>query len=361
MREPSPRPAPETEDKQLSSISRDVVVDICIVGLFLVALGAVLYVGKPLFMPLFAAFIVGTTLSPAASWLAERGIPRALGALLIVGATFAVLVLMIGLITAPLPALIDHAPQLAAELRDKLRVFDRLIAGLRQIEIAVTGGSLASDFRLPRIEWMQPTLEFVTPTIAELVLFVVTLLLFVASWPDVRRRLILAVDHRESRLRTIGILNDIETRLGSYLALVSLINLGVGLATFLIALVTGMPNPAGLAALAATLNFIPIIGPVAMFVVLVAVGLLAFPTVGAGLVAPALFAALTFIEGHFLTPAIIGRRLALNALTVFAALAFWTWMWGPMGAFLASPILIVLLILKEHLFPDDTPQLPGET
>jgi predicted PurR-regulated permease PerM len=46
---------------------------------------------------------------------------------------------------------------------------------------------------------------------------------------------------------------------------------------------------------------------------------------------------------------------------VFAALAFWTWMWGPMGAFLASPILIMLLILKEHLFPDDTPQFPDQT
>lgn len=359
MREPSARPTLEDEE-QLSSISRGVVVDSCIVGLFLIALGVVLYVGKPLFMPLFAAFIVGTTLSPAASWLAERRIPRALGALMIVGATFAILVILVGLITAPLPGLIDQAPQIAADLRDKLRVFDRLLSGLRQIETALTGGSLGSDFRLPRIEWMQPTLEFVTPTIAELVLFVVTLLLFVASWPDVRRRLILAVDHRESRLRTIGILNTIETRLGSYLALVSLINLGVGLATFLIALITGMPNPAGLAALAAVLNYIPIIGPVAMFFVLVAVGLLAFPTVGAGLLAPALFAAVTFIEGHFATPAIIGRRLALNALTVFAALAFWTWMWGPMGAFLASPILIVLLIVKEHLFPDDTPQLPDE-
>jgi len=44
---------------------------------------------------------------------------------------------------------------------------------------------------------------------------------------------------------------------------------------------------------------------------------------------------------------------------VFIALAFWTWLWGPMGAFLASPILIVGLVLKDHLLPDDSPQLPG--
>jgi predicted PurR-regulated permease PerM len=68
---------------------------------------------------------------------------------------------------------------------------------------------------------------------------------------------------------------------------------------------------------------------------------------------------MTFLEGHFLTPVIVGRRLQLNALAVFIALAFWTWLWGPMGAFLASPILIVALIIKVYLLPDDSPQLPG--
>ena len=76
------------------------------------------------------------------------------------------------------------------------------------------------------------------------------------------------------------------------------------------------------------------------------------------LVAPALFAAMTFCEGHFITPTIIGRHLALNALAVFLTLAFWTWLWGPMGAFLSSPLLIVALIVKEHLMPPDAPQLP---
>jgi predicted PurR-regulated permease PerM len=77
-------------------------------------------------------------------------------------------------------------------------------------------------------------------------------------------------------------------------------------------------------------------------------------------VASALFAVMTFLEGHFITPTIIGRRLALNALAVFLALAFWTWLWGPMGAFLSSPLLIVALIVKEHLMPANEPQLPED-
>ena len=205
---------------------------------------------------------------------------------------------------------------------------------------------------------MQPTLEFLSPTFAEFLLFFATLILFIASWRDLRRALIMNFGDRDSRLRTLRILNEIEVHLGNYLLTVTLINVGVGIATGLICAVTGMPNPAGLGALAAALNFIPIIGPVAMFVILVVVGLVAFPTIGGGLMAGLAFGGITFLEGHFVTPTIIGRRLSLNALAVFIALAFWTWLWGPMGAFLSSPLLIVGLILKEHLLPENSPQLP---
>ena len=63
-----------------------------------------------------------------------------------------------------------------------------------------------------------------------------------------------------------------RNNLGGYLLTVTMINLGVGTATGIICAITGMPNPAGLGALAATLNFFPIIGPVAMFVILTVVG-----------------------------------------------------------------------------------------
>jgi predicted PurR-regulated permease PerM len=222
------------------------------------------------------------------------------------------------------------------------------------------GSDPLTTFHLPKFEWVQPTLEFLSPTFTEFLLFFATLLLFIASWKDLRRSLILTFGDRTSRLRTLRILNEIEEHLGGYLLTVTVINVAVGIATGIICALAGMPNPAGLGALAATLNYLPYIGPVVMFVVLVIVGLVTFTTVSAAMVAPLLFVALTFVEGHFLTPTIIGRRLALNALAVFLALGFWTWLWGPMGAFLASPLLIVAIILKEHLMPVESPQLPGD-
>ncbi|MBR0958000.1 AI-2E family transporter [Bradyrhizobium japonicum] len=327
-------------------------------GLLLIAVVTVLYVGRAFFLPVVMAFVTGTMLSPAASFLERGKVPRALGAVLIVVAGTAVVAFIVALIASPIMEWSTRLPELGAQLKDKLHVFDRPVALWREMQAMLGGSDELPTFQMPNVEWVQPTLEFLSPTFTEFVLFFVTLILFIASWRDLRRAMIMTFSDHDARLRTLRILNEIEVNLGNYLLTVTLINVGVGVATGLICALTGMPNPAGLGALAATLNYIPIIGPVAMFAVLVVVGLVAFPTIGGGLMAAFAFGGLTFLEGHFITPTIIGRRLALNALAVLLALAFWTWLWGPMGAFLSSPLLIVALILKEHLLPENSPQLP---
>jgi predicted PurR-regulated permease PerM len=320
----------------------------------------VLYVAKAFFLPITMAFIVGTMLSPAANFLERHRVPRALAAVLIVSAVGAGVAFMVGLIAAPAMEWSGKLPELGALLREKLHAFDRPLALWQELQSMLGGPDTLSGFQMPKFEWVQPTLEFLSPTFAEFLLFGATLILFIASWQELRRALIMNFGKRLSRLRTLRILNEIEEHLGKYLLMVTMINVGVGVVTGVICAVTGMPNPAGLGALAATLNYIPIIGPVAMFVVLVVVGVVAFSSIGAALIAPLAFAVMTFLEGHFITPTIVGRRLALNALAVFIALAFWTWLWGPMGAFLSSPLLIVALIIREHLMPVDSPQLPED-
>ena len=360
QRRESGSPLPDSAAEQPPLIRRQEVVAISLVGLLAIATVAVLYFARAFFLPVVMAFVVGTMLSPAAGFLEPFRIPRAVGAVVIVTAVTALGAFILGLIASPAIEWSSRLPELAARLKDKLHIFDRPLALWHELQTMLGGSDALSSLHMPKFDWVQPTLEFLSPTFTEGLLFLVTLVLFIASWKDLRRSLIMTFGDRAWRLRTLRILNEIEEHLGSYLMTVTVINAGVGIATGLICVVTGMPNPAGLGALAATLNFVPIIGPVAMFAVLVIVGLVAFPTLGAALMAPLLFAVMTFLEGHFITPTIIGRRLALNALAVLLALAFWTWLWGPMGAFLSSPLLIVALILKEHLMPDETPQLPED-
>jgi predicted PurR-regulated permease PerM len=351
-------PLPDHSSKLPPLIRRTEFVAFALAGLLLIAVVAVLYVAKAFFLPVVMAIVAGTMLSPAATFLERRGVPRAVGAVLIVIAVTTLVAFIGALIAAPAMQWSSHLPELGAQLKEKLHVFDRPLAFWQELQTMLGGSNGLPSFQMPKLEWVQPTLEFLSPTFAEFLLFFATLILFIASWRDLRRALIMTFSDRDARLRTLRILNEIEVHLGNYLLTVTLINIGVGTATGLVCAITGMPNPAGLGALAAALNFIPIIGPVAMFAVLVVVGLVAFPTLGGGLMAALAFGGITFMEGHFVTPTIIGRRLALNALAVFVALAFWTWLWGPMGAFLSSPLLIVGLILKEHLWPENSPQLP---
>jgi predicted PurR-regulated permease PerM len=341
-------------------IRRAEVVAFALVALLVICIVVVLYAAKAFFLPVVAAFVVGTMLSPAAGYLERRHIPRAVSAVLIVTGVGGAGAFIVGLISSPLMEWATKLPELGSRLKDKLHIFDRPLALWQELQNSLGGSDTLSTFQMPKFDWVQPTLEFLSPTFTEFLLFFATLVLFIASWRDLRRALIMNFADHAARLRTLRILNEIEGQLGGYLLTVTMINLGVGAATGIICAVTGMPNPAGLGALAATLNFFPIIGPVAMFVVLTVVGVVAFPTLGGGLIAPAAFIGVTFLEGHFITPTIIGRRLELNALAVFMALAFWTWLWGPMGGFLSSPLLIVALILKEHLMPVESPQLPPD-
>jgi predicted PurR-regulated permease PerM len=360
--QPVGTPLPDSKAESPPVIRRAEVVAFTLVALLVICVVAVLYVAKAFFLPVVTAFVVGTMLSPAAGFLERRHIPRSVSAVLIVTAVGAGAAFIVGLISSPLMEWSTRLPELGSMLRDKLHIFDRPLALWQQLQ-GMLGGAEALPgvpFQMPKVEWVQPTIEFLSPTFTEFLLFFATLVLFIASWKGLRRALIMTFADHAARLRTLRILNEIEQNLGGYLLTVTMINLGVGAATGIICAITGMPNPAGLGALAATLNFFPIIGPVAMFVVLTVVGVVAFSTLGAGLIAPAAFIGVTFLEGHFITPTIIGRRLALNALAVFMALAFWTWLWGPMGGFLSSPLLIVALILKEHLMPVESPQLPPD-
>ena len=353
-------PLPDSRSDLPPVIRRTEFVALALAGLLLISVVAVLYIGKPFFLPVVMAFVTGTMLSPAATFLERRRVPRSLAAVLIVVAVTAVVAFVVALIASPAMEWSARLPELGARLKDKLHVFDRPLALWQELQSMVGGSEGLPSLQMPKFEWVQPTLEFLSPTFTEFLLFFATLILFIASWRDLRRALIMTFSDRDARLRTLRILNEIEVHLGNYLLTVTVINIGVGIATGLVCALTGMPNAAGLGALAATLNFIPIIGPIAMFAVLVVVGLVAFPTIGGGLMAALAFGGLTFLEGHFITPTIIGRRLALNALAVFLALAFWTWLWGPIGAFLSSPLLIVALIVKEHLAPADAPQLPQD-
>jgi len=345
--EESSPPHPEITLKELSAWS--------LATLAAIAVGFVLYAAREIMLPVVAAFVVGIMLGPTSRKLEELRIPRALVALMLVAGVTLIIVLVIALLVPRVSELTSGLPGIVASLKQKLHVFDGLVAGWRRFMsmIGEPSGGDAAALPLPGISWVPSTLSVVLPTITGFLFFLVMLLLFISEWPGLRRGLVMTFASRDSRLTVLKILNEIESGLANYLLIVTLINLTVGVLTGVICALTGMPNAIGFGALAATLNFIPIVGPMAMFAVLLVVGVVAEPTFLLGLVPAAGFLLMITIEGQFVTPTIIGRHIELNALAVLLSLAFWTWLWGPMGAFLSSPILMVALILKQRLYVDE--------
>ena len=316
----------------------------------IIAVAAALYFAREPLIPVITAFVVGVMLSPAARALEERKVPRLLTAALMVALTAVVIGVVVALIASPMADLAGRIPQIGA----KLQVFHGLLESLRRLElsIGINPSAAAPAIPLPTLQWIPTTLGVLTPPLTGLIYFLVVLLLFISWWPDLRRNLVMTFASRDSRLTVLRILNEVEASLAVYLLTVTCINLCVGAVAVVIAFLTGLPFPFGLGALAATLNFIPIVGPVLMIVVLALVGIITAPTLSSGILPAVLFMLAVFAEGQFITPTIIGRKLEINNLAVILSLLFWSWMWGPMGAFLASPLLIVGLILNDHLRPN---------
>jgi predicted PurR-regulated permease PerM len=113
----------------------------------------------------------------------------------------------------------------------------------------------------------------------------------------------------------------------------------------------GMPSPLLWGGLAAVLNFIPYIGQAIMLAVLFAVGLGTQNDL-LGIVLPVIvYAAINVTADQLVFPHLVGKALTLNPFVIFVSIAFWMWLWGPMGGFVAVPALLVVQSVIMHVFP----------
>jgi len=97
------------------------------------------------------------------------------------------------------------------------------------------------------------------------------------------------------------------------------------------------------------MNFIPYLGAAIVIATLFVVGFIAFSALSHAAIAPLAYLGITILEGQVITPTLIGHRLTINPFLVFLAVAIWTWMWGPVGAFLGVPILLCGMVALRRL------------
>jgi len=322
---------------------------------------AALYFGRAALLPVVAALVVGTTLSPLTEFGARFKIPPPVSAVALIAALVAIFGVLITFFAGPVSEWIGRAPEIGAAVQQKLRVLEYPLSVLQSIKSAVmpSAGGQTVSVETNTAEVVSTVVLAVTPAVGEFVVFFGTLVFFLSTNIQLRKKLIFSFGTRDARLRIMRIWNDIEDNLAEYLGLVTMINIALGLVTTVMLYLIGFPNPVTFGLLTIGLNYVPYLGPAIMALVLLAVGLVAMPTLAQAALAPALFVAIATLEGHFITPSIVGRRLTLSPFLVFLALVFWTWLWGPVGAFLAVPLLIVSFVVLGHLVPREEMNLPG--
>lgn len=356
------RPLLDVDDpKPVAAVSNiwRAVAQAATIGIFVLLLIGALDMARPLLLPVASAFVLTMMLGPLSSRANRLGVPQILTAIVLWLAVIAVFYGLVMLLAVPVVNWVGKAPDIGRSIQEKLALLEGPLNALQELRNALLPGDANKQgvgFDIASI--LSPVVSIVTPAIGQTFIFFGVLFFMLLGRTRMRRVLVAFFDDREARLRTLKIMNDIEHNLTGYLSTVAVINVCVGVAAGVIAWACGLPDPIAWAVLGFLLNFIPYIGALLMELAMFLVGLVTFPTLTYALLAPLLYLAVGILEGHFLTPSILGRTLTLNPLTVFLSLVFWSWLWGPVGAFLAVPLLIIALVVVSHLFPNDDPTLP---
>ncbi len=330
---------------------------VALTGLFVLALLYTLYFARVFFLPIILALLLSFLLAPIVRGFKRLYIPEPLGAAL-------VLLILVGVtgygvyqLSEPAAEWMAKAPQSLSRIEQKLSALrkpvEQVSKATEQVEkITKMGGGEKTQV----VELKKPSLtSFLLSQTSGVVFGAVTmfiLLYFLLASGDLFLfKLINVLPTLKDKKRAVEVVRQVEQNISTYLFTVTMINAGLGIAVSLAMFLLRMPNPMLWGVMAGLLEFIPYIGPTVGLTVLTLVALLTFENVGQALLVPAVYLGLTAIQGNFIAPMVLGRRLTLNPVVIFIALIFWGWIWGIAGALLAVPMLATFKIFCDHIEP----------
>ena len=324
------------------------------------ALITALALGRAILAPIALAVVVGLMFGPVADGLERRGVPPALSAGVVVLLFLAALAGAAAMFAQPLSYWIARGPMLWEKLQAQLVNFRAPFEALGAIQDQLKGVFGAEAAMTVKVQDGGPVQDvaLMAPAIlADALLFLAGLYFFLATRHNIRISVMSLCFSRRMRWRAAHIFRDVELKVSRFLISAALINFGVGIATAAATYLLGLPSPLLWGTLAMVMNFIPYVGQAVMFVVLFAVGLGTQTSLPGIFLPVVVYAAINLTADQIVFPHLVGKALTLNPFVIFVSIAFWLWVWGPMGGFVAVPSLLVLQSVIMHIFPS-TANLP---
>jgi predicted PurR-regulated permease PerM len=341
---------------------------------------ACLYFGREVLVPIALAVLMSFLLAPPVRLLQGWRVPRVLAVIVVVVVAFAAIFSLGGLMVGEVNELASDLPRYQLTLHEKIQSLRGATAVTGTLERASEVlQELNSDLNMPKrgaparatptprsepssdviqVEIAHPSssalqtlgaivTSVVSPltTSAIVVIFVIFIL---AQRQDLRNRLVRLVGSRDIP-RTTAAFDDAAQRLSRLFLTQVALNAGFGLVVGAGLWIIGVPSAPLWGMLAMIFRFVPYIGPVisAIFPLVLAAA------AGTGwamfLWTAVLFAIAETVAGQIIEPLAYGHSSGLSPIAVITSATFWTWLWGPVGLILATPLTVCLVVLGRHV------------
>lgn len=353
-----PSERPEDFDRLLANTSHIALV---VIGIFTVLVA--LSYARFFLAPIFLAVVIGLMLVPYARRMEAAGMSSGVSALISVVSLLALLTILGVGLAVPLSDWTERLPLIWARINDLISSWRDMIAISKYQEILselqLTEENMKVD--LGDADTVKEAASKAPALLGQFLIFITSLYFFVATRDEFRASVLKLCFSRALRLRMARIFLDIELKVSRYLVQITLINIGLGVATTIAMWLIGVPSPVLWGVLAGLLNYVIYLGPALMAFILFMVGLSTGGTLFQVALPAMVFLGLNLTEAYFVTPQFLGRALTMNPFIVFLALAFWIWIWGPVGGFVAVPSLLITYTILTHVLGQRvrTPKLPA--
>jgi len=338
--------------EKASVLLGDTVVRIAILSLCTIAVLTALDFGQVVFAPVCLSIVVGSIFGPAADRLARLGVPSWVSAAVMV-ILFVLLISTAGAaFVVPLSDWLDKLPFIWSQLQNQLMSWQGFFSSVRDLQEelrSVTGDSGGMQVSVDDNSAVESVFYFAPAFMAQVVLFLASLYFYILTRPYLHHSAEGLPPENENGQSISMAFRTIEERLSTYLFSITVINLCLGIAVALTMWALGVPSPLLWGMLAGMLNYVVYVGPAVMVFLMTGVGLAIGDTLFAIVTPPLAYLTLNLVEAQFITPTVLGRTMTINPFVVFLAIAFWIWLWGPVGGFVAVPLLLVVSSLYEIL------------
>jgi predicted PurR-regulated permease PerM len=332
------------------------VRSLALTGLLALAATYTLYAARDLFLPIVLAMLLKVVFDPVVRFLGRARVKPPLGAAVVVTA------LVIGLgagvvwLREPASEWLEKLPTALQRVEDSMAAMrgpvERVTEAAERVG-EMTGIEAAGD-EAATVSTDQPSVRQmlfagVWRFVGTGAVILILLYFLLASQDLFLLKLVRVLPRLDDKKRAVEVARQIQSDVSRHLFAVTLINFSLGAATALGLYLIGMPSPLLWGMMGAVLNFIPYLGPLIGSAMVGAAAFLTFDDPGRVLLAVGLFFGLTSLEGTLLTPWIVGRSLSLNPVAIFLGLSFWGFLWGPVGALIAVPMLIAIKALCDRV------------